>query len=40
MNADVFDEKEVPDDKFRNMTSVLTIVGGKIVHDTGVVKPL
>ena len=31
---------EVPDDKLRNMTSVLTIVGGKVVHDAGVLKPL
>ena len=33
--ADVFDTKAVPDDKFRNMTSVLTVVAGEIVHDTG-----
>src|SRR6185295_14004629 len=40
LSADVFDAKEVPDDKLRNMTSVLTIVGGKIAHDAGVLKPL
>jgi predicted amidohydrolase YtcJ len=35
LKADVFNTKAVPDDKFRNMTSVLTVVGGEIVHDTG-----
>jgi predicted amidohydrolase YtcJ len=33
LSADVFDEREVPDEKLREMTSVLTIVGGDIVHD-------
>ena len=36
LKADVFDTHKVPDDKLRNMTSVLTVVGGEIVHDTGV----
>ena len=40
LSSDVFDQREVPDDKLRNMTSVLTIVGGKVVHDAGVLKPL
>jgi hypothetical protein len=31
----VFDTRAVPDDKLRNMTSVLTVVAGEIVHDTG-----
>lgn len=30
--ADVFDEQAVPDDKLRGMTSVMTVVGGNIVH--------
>lgn len=33
--ADVFDTRAVPDDKLRNMTSVLTVVAGEVVHDTG-----
>ena len=35
---DFFDERAVPDDEIRTMTSVLTVVGGRIVHDTGVLK--
>jgi len=35
LKADVFDTGAVPDDQFRNMTSVLTVVGGEIVHDSG-----
>jgi predicted amidohydrolase YtcJ len=35
LKSDVFDTQAVPDDKLRNMTSVLTVVGGEIVHDTG-----
>jgi predicted amidohydrolase YtcJ len=35
LKADVFDTQVVPDDQLRNMTSVLTVVGGEIVHDTG-----
>jgi predicted amidohydrolase YtcJ len=36
--ADVFDTRAVPDEKLRNMSSVLTVVGGEIVHDTGVLR--
>jgi predicted amidohydrolase YtcJ len=36
--GDVFDARAVPDDKLRNMTSVLTVVAGQIVHNTGAVK--
>jgi predicted amidohydrolase YtcJ len=36
--ADVFDTRAVPDDRLRNMTSVLTVVGGEIVHDTGALR--
>jgi len=36
LNADVFDPDEVSDADIRHMTSVLTIVGGEIVHDAGV----
>ena len=31
----MFDTRAVPDDKLRNMTSVMTVVDGDIVHDTG-----
>ncbi|HZA50845.1 MAG TPA: amidohydrolase family protein, partial [Myxococcaceae bacterium] len=33
LNADVFDLRAVPDDQLRNTTSLLTIVGGEIVHE-------
>ena len=36
LKADVFDTAAVPDEQFRNMTSVLTVVGGEVVHDAGV----
>jgi hypothetical protein len=36
--ADVFDTRAVPDDELRNMTCVLTVVGGKIVHDSGALR--
>jgi predicted amidohydrolase YtcJ len=36
LSADVFDSNAVSDDDIRQMTSVLTIVGGEIVHDAGV----
>lgn len=32
LKADVFDTQAVPDEQFRNMTSVLTIVNGEVVH--------
>lgn len=32
LNADVFDPKAVPDEAIRRVHSVLTIVGGRIVH--------
>ena len=35
LKADVFDTSVVPDEQLRNMSSVLTVVGGDIVHDTG-----
>jgi predicted amidohydrolase YtcJ len=38
LKADVFDTRAVPDDKFRSMTSVLTVVGGEVVHDAGVLR--
>jgi predicted amidohydrolase YtcJ len=38
LKGDVFDSHAVPDDKLRNMTSVLTVVGGEVVHDTGVLS--
>jgi len=36
LSADVFDARAVPDDKLRSMTSVLTVVGGNVMHDAGV----
>ena len=36
LNNDFFDEDEVPEEEIRDTASVLTIVGGRIVHDTGV----
>ena len=38
LRADVFDSFAVRDDQIRNMTSVLTIVDGEIVHDAGVIE--
>jgi predicted amidohydrolase YtcJ len=35
LKADVFDTSVVPDEQLRNMSSVLTVVGGDIVHDSG-----
>ncbi len=34
LNEDYFDETAVPDEAIKNLKSVLTIVGGKVVHDT------
>ena len=36
LEADIFDPAAVPDDQIRHMTSVLTVVGGEVVHDAGV----
>jgi predicted amidohydrolase YtcJ len=33
-----FDERAVPDDDIRTMTSILTIVDGRIVHNAGVLR--
>lgn len=35
LKADVFDTSAVPDGELRNMTSVLTVVNGEVVHDAG-----
>lgn len=35
LDRDFFDEKAVKEDDIRTMSSILTIVGGKIVHDAG-----
>jgi predicted amidohydrolase YtcJ len=32
LNADVFDPKAVPDDAIRRVHSVMTLLGGKVVH--------
>ena len=36
LEADIFDPAAVPDDQIHHMTSVLTVVGGEVVHDAGV----
>jgi predicted amidohydrolase YtcJ len=33
LSANVLDPKQVPDEAIRRVRSVMTIVGGKIVHD-------
>ncbi|MCH8073257.1 MAG: amidohydrolase family protein [Proteobacteria bacterium] len=36
LNNDFFDEDEVSEEDIRDIASVLTIVGGRIVHDAGI----
>ena len=36
LNADILDSAAVPDEAIKRVTSILTIVDGKIVHDLGV----
>jgi predicted amidohydrolase YtcJ len=38
LSDDFFDENEVPDEAIRDLSSVLTIVGGRIVHDKGILN--
>jgi predicted amidohydrolase YtcJ len=38
LSADVLDAARVPDEAIRKITSALTIVGGKVVHQTDVVR--
>jgi len=38
LNQDYFDSKAVPDEAIKKTSSVMSVVGGKIVHDTGAVK--
>jgi len=38
LNQDYFDAKAVPDEAIKKTSSVMSVVGGKIVHDSGVVK--
>jgi predicted amidohydrolase YtcJ len=38
LNQDYFDTKAVPDEAIKKTSSVMSVVGGKIVHDTGAVK--
>ena len=40
LSDDYFDEQTVSDEQIRSITSVLTVVGGRIVHDTGVLGVL
>ena len=38
LNQDYFDPKAVPDEAIKKLNSVMTVVGGRVVHDTGAVK--
>jgi predicted amidohydrolase YtcJ len=38
LNSDFLDEKAVPDEAIRSVTSVLTLVGGKVQYDAGVLR--
>ena len=38
LSDDVFDPDAVPVEQIRHMTSVLTVVGGEVVYDTGVLE--
>lgn len=38
LSDDVFDPGAVPVEQIRHMTSVLTVVGGEVVYDTGVLE--
>jgi predicted amidohydrolase YtcJ len=38
LNQDYFDSKAVPDEAIKKTSSVMSVVGGRIVHDTGAVK--
>jgi predicted amidohydrolase YtcJ len=37
LSDDYFDPKKVPDEGIKKLKSVLTVVGGKVVHNMGVV---
>ena len=37
LDRDFFNEEEVSEEEIRDIAPVMTIVGGRIVHDTGVV---
>lgn len=38
LSDDVFDPEAVPAEQIRHMTSVLTVVGGELVHDAGILE--
>ena len=38
LSDDFLDPARVPDEAIKNLRSVLTIVGGRIVHDAGVIR--
>ena len=38
LNQDYFDNKAVPDEAIKKISAVMSVVGGKIVHDSGAVK--
>jgi len=38
LNQDYFDSVAVPDEAIKKTNSIMSVVGGKIVHDTGAVK--
>jgi predicted amidohydrolase YtcJ len=38
LNQDYFNPTTVPDEAIKKTSSVMSVVGGRIVHDTGAVK--
>jgi predicted amidohydrolase YtcJ len=38
LSKDFFDERAVSNEEIRTMTSILTIVGGRIAHNAGVLN--
>ena len=38
LSADYFDDRAVSDEDIRHITSVLTVVGGRVVHDDGILR--
>ena len=38
LSADVFDPAAVPEEQIRQMTSILTVVGGEVVYNAGVLE--
>lgn len=38
LSGDYLDAKQVPDEEIRKLTSLMTMVGGKVVHATGALR--